>query len=128
MESLTVALVLALFFSPFLGAYLLDRRHRQLRPEHRPFGWGYLNGLGGFLTPLFIAGQFGQTDPELGRIVLLVAVAIFWPLAILTLRRHGWGYVLLTVLSLNPVLWIINPSYIGNHWDEFTTERRGRNA
>jgi hypothetical protein len=128
MGFLVIALVIIIFLGPIIGAFLLEQRHQRLRPSLRPFGWGYFNGLGGFVSPFFVAAQFGQADPGLARMVLLVAAAITWPLAVLTLRRHAWGFVLLTVFSLNPVLWIINFIYIDNRWSELTTGRPGRRA
>lgn len=114
----TIILILVFLLSlaaPIVGAFLLDKRHRRLRPNCRPFGWGYYNALSCFLVPLLFPGQ---VDPSVAGIAFLVALCIYAPLGILTLRRNRWGYVVLTVFSFNPVLWVINAIYINNRWAE----------
>ena len=129
-EIAILTVVCLAFVAPIVGAVLLDRRHKRIRPQCCPFGWGYYNALVGFLAPFLIAGQLrtGQflgADQTTLRLVLLLAVVIYFPLAILTLRRNRWGFVLLTVLSLNPILWIINTIYIKNRWAELAPDMSG---
>jgi hypothetical protein len=104
--------------APIIGAFLLDKRLRRLRPNSRPFGWGYYNGLGAFIAPIFVAGQLKEADANTVLFVMFIVACVFIPLGIFTLRRNRWGYVALTVVSLNPLLWIINAFYIKNRWAE----------
>ena len=89
-----------------------------MRPQCRPFGWGYYNALAGFLAQIFIIGQLSEANQTTLRVFFVFAVVIYFLLAILTLRRNRWGFVALTALSFNPILWIINTIYIKNRWTE----------
>ena len=119
-EIISLIVIGLVFVAPIFGAFLLDRRHKRLRPQCRPFGWGYYNALGGFVAPIFIASGFRDLgmDQTTLRVAFLLAVVTYFPLAILTLRRNRWGFVLLTALFLNPILWIINAIYIKKRWME----------
>ena len=103
---------------PLVGMFFLNNRHRRMRPECRDFRWGYLNALCAIIhQPIAIGIMFVNTNHS--QIAWIIAFCIYMPLGILTLRRNKWGYVLLTIISFNPLLWIINYIYISNRWKEF---------
>ena len=117
-----IAFTLIVIVGPFLGAIALNRKHLRLRPNCQPFAWGYYTALVNFLTPFLVAGTMRQQGLDLTsvRVLLAVLVLTYFPLAILTLRRNRIGFVLLSVLQLNPINWLINGIYIKNRWQELS--------
>src|SRR6266516_4265947 len=113
--------IVALFFlPPIIIARLLNRRHGRLRPKCRPYAWGYWLGLTGFFAPIFAMGPVANHESQALGSMFIVAV-IYYPLSILTLLRNRWGLLLLTIFSLNPVIWIINALYIPHRWAEMAS-------
>jgi hypothetical protein len=47
----------------------------------------------------------------------LVLVAINSVLAVLVLRFNKYAFLMATIMSINPILWIINGIYLKNRWN-----------
>lgn len=99
-------------------ALLLEKRHRAHAPNQRPFTWGYFQGIAAILfgSTILVAGIADRgANASLAAVLLL----LFWIVSgWLTLRRNRWAYVVWTVTSLNPILWIANGVYIRNRGHE----------
>jgi hypothetical protein len=117
-----IAAVLIVIVGPVWGAIALNRKHLRLRPNCQPFAWGYHNALINFLTPFVVAGAMSQQGLDLTsvRVLLFVLLLTYVPLGILTLRRNRTGFLLLTVLQLNPIYWLVNGIYLKNRWEELS--------
>jgi NADPH:quinone reductase-like Zn-dependent oxidoreductase len=115
--SVTVALglfggLLGATLAPIAVALVLDRRRRRRHPGERPFRWGYYFSLQSFVMALIVGGLLGST---LGAAVLgLVYAALAWAFA----RRRRWAWILLTILSFNPLAWLVNAVYLRKRWSE----------
>jgi NADPH:quinone reductase-like Zn-dependent oxidoreductase len=104
--------VLALII-PIIAAFVLNRRFKQRNPAARGFRWGYyfsiMSVIAGLVLGLFL--EAGTTGVILCGILYLVLAWFF-------ARRHRWAWIALTVLSFNPIAWIINAVYLWRRWTE----------
>ena len=64
--------------------------------------------IGGILLGIF----FEST------IAVIVCAVIYAVLAWFFAQRHHWAWITLTILSFNPVAWIINSIYLRKRWAE----------
>jgi len=125
-EYLVINLIVAL--PAFLLALWRDKKLRKSNPNAKGFKWGYFTGfrilfVAIVLIPfLILAALSGDlSGDEVIGFFFLVVVVLFIP-GIFILCRHRWAWILYTICSLNPVLWIINGTYIKNRWKELREE------
>jgi len=108
-----IGIPLAVLIVPVVLAFVLDRRFRRRNPEYRPYRWGYyfsiMSLIGGLALGAFL---------EFGTVGLIVCAGIYAVLAWFFARRHRWAWIALTVLSFNPIAWIINFFYFRRRWVE----------
>lgn len=125
-EYLVINLIVAL--PALLLALWRDKKLHENNPDTMGFKWGYFTGfrilfvaivLLPFLILAALSGDLSE-DEVLG-FFFIVVVVLFVP-GIFILCRHRWAWILYTVCSLNPVLWIINGTYIKNRWKELREE------
>ena len=92
---------------PIALAIGLNRRFRQ--PGRKPYRWGYY-----FSIVSVVAGL------ALGVIVdsVIVCAILYGVLALCFALRQRWAWLLLTILSFNPIVWIINAIYLRKRWAE----------
>jgi hypothetical protein len=98
---------------PILLAIVLDRRFRRRHPVARPFRWGYYFALQTFVGALLLGALFGSGAGSVFAVGLVYAV-----LCSAFARRRRWAWVLLTILSFNPLAWIVNVVYLRKRWTE----------
>lgn len=98
---------------PILLALVLDRRFRRRHPLARPFRWGYYFALESFVGALILGALFGS-----GAGTVIVFGLVYAILGLAFARRRRWAWILLTILSFNPVAWIINAFYLGKRWKD----------
>jgi hypothetical protein len=112
-----------------IGAFRVDRERRSRNPGTRPFRWGYVQGVTMLISGLL--GTLGNWGILTGAYKASPSAATgaaicFWTAisGALLLRRRRWSWVLGTILSLQPWLWLINSIYLARRWDEFAKERK----
>jgi NADPH:quinone reductase-like Zn-dependent oxidoreductase len=98
---------------PIVLALILNRRFQRRHPGKRPYRWGYYFGIQSFVSGIVLGLML-----ESGVAPVIVCGGIYAILAWLFARRHRWAWVALTVLSFNPVAWIINAIYLRKRWAE----------
>ena len=95
--------------APILLAVALNRRFRRRHPDSRPYRWGYyfsiVSVVGGLLLGVILES-------------VLVCVLVYAVLACFFALRHRWAWLALTILSFNPIVWIINGLYLRKRWAE----------
>lgn len=78
------------------------------------FGWWSFQGWGSLtLGTLICVGLFNQ----IGILAVILAIGNIG-LSLMIIRLSRTALVVGTVLSVNPILWIINGIYIKNRWDD----------
>ncbi|MEY2578526.1 MAG: hypothetical protein QOI49_1350 [Verrucomicrobiota bacterium] len=108
-----VGVPLAALILPIIAAFVLNRRFRERNPDKRPYRWGYyfsmMAVIGGLLLGRFL--DFGLTG-------VIVCGLLYGLLAWFFAQRRRWAWIVLTVLSFNPIAWIINAIYLWKRWGE----------
>ena len=108
-----VGVPLAALVVPIIAAFLLNRRFRERNPEKRPYRWGYYFSMMAFIGGLLL-GRF----LDFGLTGVIVCGLLYGLLAWFFAQRRRWAWIVLTILSFNPIAWIINAIYLWKRWSE----------
>jgi NADPH:quinone reductase-like Zn-dependent oxidoreductase len=108
-----VGVPLAALILPIIAAFIFNRRFRERNPEKRPYRWGYYFGMMSFIGGLLL-GRF----LDFGLSGVIVCGLLYALLAWFFSQRHHWAWIVLTILSFNPIAWIINAIYLWKRWAE----------
>ena len=111
--SVLIGVPLAVLILPVVIAFILNRRFRQRNPDKRGYRWGYY-----FSMTSFIHGLCFGAFLESGAIAVIVCGLIYAVLAWFFAQRQHWAWIALTILSFNPIAWIINAIYLRKRWAE----------
>lgn len=113
----------------FCGTSFMQNGLKQRCPEARSFRWGFYNGLlaifggAGWSLVCFVASVLlafrGNVSGTMEAFLLSVYFAIFACSGYFVVKRQRWAWVAMTLLSLNPIIWLVNGEYGQNRWDEF---------
>jgi len=114
-----IAVPLGVLIVPIVVAFALNRRFQRRNPGKRAYRWGYY-----FSMMSFIAGIVLGIALESGVSAAILCGVAYAALAWFTARRHRWAWIVLTIVSFNPVAWIINGVYFRNRWAECAGARR----
>ncbi|HEY5075325.1 MAG TPA: zinc-binding dehydrogenase [Pyrinomonadaceae bacterium] len=108
-----IAVPVLVLILPIIAAFVLNRRFKQRHPEARGYRWGYyfsiMSVIGGLVLGLFL---------EAGAMGVIICGILYLALAWFFARRHRWAWITLTILSFNPIAWIINAIYLWRRWRE----------
>jgi NADPH:quinone reductase-like Zn-dependent oxidoreductase len=107
-----IAVVIGVTIVPIVAALALNRRFKQRNPGKRAYRWGFYFSVLSFVAAVGLANVFGSVSA-----VILFAV-IYAVLAWFFAQRQHWAWIALTILSFNPVVWIINFFYLRKRWAE----------
>jgi len=98
--------------APIVFAFVLNRRFQRRHPGRRPFRYGYWFSLQSCVCGLLLGVLLGSVI-----VFGLVYALLAWAFA----RRQRWAWIALTILSFNPILWIIHAIYLRKRWSETPT-------
>ena len=84
----------------------LERTRKSRLPQTQPYQWGYFIGC---LSFWFAPATLG------------LSALLGWGI----IKRRRWAWVVGTILTLNPFVWLINGIYAGRRWHEFGQEAAG---
>ncbi len=108
-----IGVILAVIILPIVIAFVLNRRFQRRHPGKRGYRWGYYFSIQAFLFALALAGLL-----QVGSALVLLAGVIYALLAWFFAQRKRWAWIALTVLSFNPIAWLINLFYLWRRWTE----------
>ena len=108
-----LAIPFGVLIVPIIAAFVLNRRFKRRNPDKRGYRWGYY-----FSIMLFIAGLVVGLFMEAGATGVIVCGLIYGLLAWFFAQRQHWAWIVLTILSFNPIAWIINAIYLRRRWAE----------
>jgi NADPH:quinone reductase-like Zn-dependent oxidoreductase len=111
-----VGVPVAALVLPIIAAFILNRRFRERNPEKRAYRWGYYFSMMAFIGGL-ILGRFLNA----GVTTMILCGVIYGVLAWFFAQRRHWAWIALTILSFNPIAWIINAIYLWRRWREEPT-------
>jgi NADPH:quinone reductase-like Zn-dependent oxidoreductase len=108
-----VGVPVAALILPIIAAFVLNRRFRERNPQKKNYRWGYyfsiMAVIGGLLLGRFL---------NFGLMGVILCGVIYGVLAWFFAQRHRWAWIALTILSFNPIAWIINAIYLRRRWAE----------
>jgi NADPH:quinone reductase-like Zn-dependent oxidoreductase len=108
-----IGVPLGVLIVPIVVAFVLNRRFRQRNTDKRGYRWGYYFSIVSFIHGLGL-GAFLES----GAIAVIVCGLIYAVLAWFFAQRQHWAWIALTILSFNPIAWIINAIYLRKRWAE----------
>ncbi|HEV2842197.1 MAG TPA: zinc-binding dehydrogenase [Chthoniobacterales bacterium] len=108
-----IVVPLAVLIGPIVIALALNRRFRRENPEKRSFRWGYYFSVMSFVAVVGLALLL-----DFGIVCLILCGLVYGILAWFFAERRPWAWIALTILSFNPIAWIINAIYLGRRWRE----------
>jgi NADPH:quinone reductase-like Zn-dependent oxidoreductase len=111
--SIFLAVVATVAVVPVVAALALNRRFQRRNPGKRPYRWGYYLSIASVLCGAAL-GVF----LEVGAAAAIACAAVYAALAWSFARRRRWAWIALTVLTFNPVAWVINLVYLRKRWTE----------
>jgi NADPH:quinone reductase-like Zn-dependent oxidoreductase len=108
-----IAVPLGVLILPIIAAFALNRRFQRHNPDKRGYRWGYY-----FSIMAVIAGLGLGAFLECGFGGVIVCGLLYAILAWFFAQRKRWAWIALTILSFNPIAWIINAIYLRRRWAE----------
>jgi len=123
-ELLIYGIIIGLIILNYFIAKKLNTNHKTLYPDYQDYKWGYFMGVGsmvyGTLYSLFYFFIFISVSVGLQDIVILLAIFLIPViLGYFVCKKSKQAMIWVTILSLNPIIWIINYFYIKNRRGEF---------
>ncbi|MBY5992387.1 hypothetical protein [Ferrimonas balearica] len=110
-----IVICTAFFAGYFLACNRLDRQEAEDGDQRRSFLWhawfGYNLLVQGGLFALAALVQFGLDGYSIEVAATLVVGIISVPLALWVLKRGTAAWFIATVLSFNPLYWVVNTLY-----------------
>ena len=73
--------------------------------------WGWLGLTFGSIYILFT--PLGNSGIEIWTLIIFI---LNTALGVMILKLNKYAFLIMTVLSLNPIVWIINGIYLKNRW------------
>lgn len=108
---------IVIIIASIITALILEKK-RPDKETTRRYTWGYFNGVFCVITSsvvilILLVALFYldvRTTPEM-MFVIMSAGVFFW-LGMLTIKRVCWAFIIATILSFNPIAYLINGIYI----------------
>lgn len=116
MNGIVLSVNILMFIISIVIAIRLEKR-RQAKEGTRPYTWGYCVGVYCILTGVAVLGLLIAAALQGAMLTVYTAALIIggsiciW-LGLLINKRIFWAFVVATVLSFNPVAYIINGVYV----------------
>lgn len=122
-----------LLLASFWEAHRQDHHLRDADPRCQRFFWGYFFGYAklfqGVLAVFLVFGIPGETGHDR---VALIGVAIYFSiqsvLGWFVIKRQRWAWIVGTLASLNPAIYIANAFYGKTRWRELEPSERPDNG
>jgi len=108
-----IGVPLVVLIGPIIAAFALNRRFQRRHPDKRGYRWGYYFSINSFIHGLAL-GAFLECGFTAVIVLGLTSALLAWFFA----QRHHWAWIALTILSFNPIAWIINAIYLRKRWAE----------
>jgi hypothetical protein len=108
-----MAVPIGVLIVPIIAAFVLNRRFKRRNPDKRGYRWGYY-----FSIMAFIGGLILGLFMECGATGVIICGFFYALLAWFFAQRKPWAWIALTILSFNPIAWIINGIYLRKRWAE----------
>ncbi len=114
-------IIILLLLLPLFLAFKQDAKLRASEPNVKGYKWGYFNAYSFLLCiPLAILAliAFLRDSAALDSLIGCIIFSLYGLCGYFIHKRHKRGWFYGTIISLNPVIWVINYFYAKNRWDE----------
>ena len=115
-DLIVLALLIFIIGVPIAIAMVLNRRFQRRNPGKRPYRWGYYFSVSCVMGWLMYGLSVAMDHADIT--IPIICGAIYAVLAWFFALRHHWAWITLTILSCNPIAWIINFIYLRKRWSE----------
>lgn len=113
-------------------ADVLEKRLKLRLPNIRPYKWGYFVGcisISFAILPLLAVAltvliAFVRAEPVDNDFFFFLLLVLHGICGFYIIKRKRWAWVVSTVFSFNPLIWIVSGIYAGRRWQEFANESR----
>jgi len=124
-------IILFLIIYPLTIYYFANKMNDKFQlknPNSRRFIWGFFMGISSIVTSILVfimdLLQVSSLGDGFGWDIQYIIVDIFFLgmgvlIGYLVINRNKIALVVLTVISINPIIWVINFFYLKNRWNEF---------
>ena len=112
-DLIVLALIAIVIGVPIAAALALNRAFQRRNPGKRPYRWGYYFSIQCFIGGIGLGARL-HSDVFVAALCAVIYAALAWFFAV----RHHWAWIALTILTFNPVAWIINFIYLRKRWKE----------
>jgi len=134
--SLSTMIIIVCIIASIVIAIKVGNVFDEKYPNLQPYKWGFFQGWVGLLTggvltilmlinPLLLFSDLKLSEDEGFRIFVTVFMAVYMSImaiaCLFIIKRKRWGWIVATILSLNPILWVVNGIYLKNRWKELST-------
>jgi hypothetical protein len=116
--------MLAIAIIPAIIISFIHENKRNKRPEMantKPYTWGYYCGWialifgGEGIAMTLLSISMGEFDVAGYGLLSAGIMALGYGV----IKRKGFAWIILIIISLNPICWIINGIYVKHRWSEF---------
>lgn len=135
MEKLMYKGLILLVFAAVLGCIAiisstLNEEFVNKHPSSRPFMWGYFVSLTGMLNAVFnlwlllwpLTLMDSPNIHEVPHPELLLAIPVGF-VYYLMFKRNRIAWIIGTIMTMNPIVWVINSIYLKHRWKEMSPDK-----
>ena len=100
-------------------ALTMNNKHLLRHPEYKSYVWGYFTGVVTivwgiilfivYLSLLFLNVDIGPVNTTLFYLAFLI---FYTALGYFVCSKEKWAFIILTILWINPIIWVTNYFYI----------------
>ena len=100
-------------------AITMNNKHLLRHPEYKSYVWGYFTGVVTivwgiilfivYLSLLFLNEDIGPINTTLFYLAFLI---FYTALGYFVCSKEKWAFIILTILWINPIIWVTNYFYI----------------
>lgn len=129
-----VSLYAAVAFFGSIGlSFWLEKMRKKKLLATRPYTWGYFYGCSGVsCAPLVVAGLFFvmtnggsynfSDEDSFALFIICLFFALHSVCGWFIIKRSRWAWIVGTIFSFNPILWLAHFIYVTNRWGEMKLE------
>ncbi len=93
----------------------MDQNIKKVNEEEVGFGWwNTWAWIGLVIGNLYILGSANGNSELISFAIVIILINTI--LMVMILRYNKYAFLIATILSINPLLWIINGIYLKNRW------------
>ena len=102
------------------SGFLKNKAWMMSHPDQRSFAWGFFLSYAACLAAIYVPG--GLVMGGVNGLATAAYGLVFTVAGVFMYKRRRWAWLVGTLLSFNPIVYIINIIYLKNRWNEMQKE------